>query len=1361
LFVDFFLTPSSTNDYIDVDGDGRFGFSPVFPFVDNLGPLWTAGGNLSTWWLFQYRSVGSVNGFNEFVENQTCNAIPLQIPTEAGVFNQFRYANLGVAQWAGPFDNSSATPLQPCEIEFSFLDVPSKWAVQVPGTPTWNAQPTGAGYGLNPIPSSTGFISNLQTLGRQCGTCANSGDSCTKQDQCAPGHCSVSVGLSCRADSACPAGACSVTPNACREDTDCPAGQCSVTAQSCRGNADCPGGETCTNPAPETCSNPPAQTCVSIEACNLAGPVASLNNNTISPDEDTIFDYRAAWVPIAPISNRGTGVENVRYSELQYLFTTGRFPNGENFTAATRDVGSGTRNGEMNSLGIDTSWGRGDNIGKEALLGTDSQLGPNTQPTNLGGSGVMENGVQSRRLAIGYTGLGGASRAIADAIGGLYEILNVCKDVDENGNPTACDCNPKACAGSPTKVCSISTSIDCTVGGVCPGGESCVFITPANPNNGYVRPTLTSVLDNCDECCGFQLGGNGSFVTRGDPFGGAFMPDNDAVTDYINNIAASAAAFSGVQGAICAEPQYCSLTNQQCFVDADCPGGETCTRLKPCAVNADCPVGVCEDELTRCQVDANCAGIGGGTCTRKTCVQQVNMPGEFLARTFFIPEGDDCNQSTTNGMQFDPTVGLNQALQNYVRANGNFGGVGQTPAFGSVNPTDGGRRPIRNNLISGTYSEGSTGAAFTYFNPPSFVTNFTGNRLATRNKIQGDFNEDGRRSIADADDLVDAYHAPRKWQRTDPQAMGTATGAALGNQLSDNAIPELLGDFNGDGNLTKEDLRYFADGLATANLCYNGPNDGDPCANDAGCPKGRCGRLDRKAGAIAIDTRMAAWGRCNNDLTIPCLVNQDCVDRGVGGTCDQGLARGLPNTYIPWADPALQLLVPSPLGVDPTFIAPKEVNDVSAPFLKTGATYGLGDFRGDVAGGSPIAGAYPAGWDGFVDEKDINYCCRSVRAGSWSSLDSAVYMDLSCDMDGDLEVDLDDLSELAGGILKTGLADADLDGDVDVDDSNIALDSLDDPCNDDASCGWEDGDFNCDGLVTADDLVFLPPAPLAANTFGTCTGNNANCAVGGPACAQGTCDPCNQVRSMSFQIPATSAGTDTAIRVRLTSLYDVVAPLPTSGIDPGPALAPFEGQYRYLNTIPGTLSRCCNPNSNPTACAPSPTSCNSDADCTVGLNTKCMKNLCPDSPAFSTFFRCARLGCTPEYRDWGSDFSGLVTYASGDSVVSDSTYHVAHLAASCAGNEAACAAASPELQVLTERWGNVDCTQVEPPTAGDIGFVVSKVKDAAGAFIKPRTQLREAIPNPLALVAAQDIARIVDAVKGRHYPDAFTIGACP
>ena len=103
LFVDFFLSPTSTNDWIDVDNDGKAGFFSTFPFVDNLGQNWLPpGGVINTHWMFQYRSVGSVNGFNEFVENQTCNAIPISVPGEKGIFNQFSYASGGVTQWGRP-----------------------------------------------------------------------------------------------------------------------------------------------------------------------------------------------------------------------------------------------------------------------------------------------------------------------------------------------------------------------------------------------------------------------------------------------------------------------------------------------------------------------------------------------------------------------------------------------------------------------------------------------------------------------------------------------------------------------------------------------------------------------------------------------------------------------------------------------------------------------------------------------------------------------------------------------------------------------------------------------------------------------------------------------------------------------------------------------------------------------------------------------------------------------------------------------------------------------------------------------------------------------------------------------------------
>jgi hypothetical protein len=211
-------------------------------------------------------------------------------------------------------------------------------------------------------------------------------------------------------------------------------------------------------------------------------------------------------------------------------------------------------------------------------------------------------------------------------------------------------------------------------------------------------------------------------------------------------------------------------------------------------------------------------------------------------------------------------------------------------------------------------------------------------------------------------------------------------------------------------------------------------------------------------------------------------------------------------------------------------------------------------------------------------------------------------------------------------------------------------------------------------------------------------------------------------RFLAFIVPVEAAGEDTAVRVRLTSLHHPAGP-------PGaPDLAAFEGQYRYLNAI-------LDAGDNPVF------------DCT-------------DSQAFATTYKCARLGCTPEYRDWAGILGGAVVHVTGDSVVPSSQYDVSHLAASCAGNEASCASASLELAVATERWGNVDNTPAgAAPNAIDISRVVDKTKDAPGAFTKPRCRLQPATPNAEVPISALDISRCVDAAKGLPYP--FTIGACP
>ena len=137
---------------------------------------------------------------------------------------------------------------------------------------------------------------------------------------------------------------------------------------------------------------------------NKLPDLGNYNFNVNSADSNTIFDTPLAWAPITPMINLGVGRTQIKASELQYAFVTGRLPNGENLVVATRDVGSGTRNGFMNTLGIDPSWGMGDNIGGLSTVTTQSEYGANFSPTNKGSNGLMESIVFNHRLALGYVG---------------------------------------------------------------------------------------------------------------------------------------------------------------------------------------------------------------------------------------------------------------------------------------------------------------------------------------------------------------------------------------------------------------------------------------------------------------------------------------------------------------------------------------------------------------------------------------------------------------------------------------------------------------------------------------------------------------------------------------------------------------------------------------------------------------------------------------------------------------------------------------------------------------------------------------------------------------------------------------------
>jgi hypothetical protein len=129
-------------------------------------------------------------------------------------------------------------------------------------------------------------------------------------------------------------------------------------------------------------------------------------------DDRTIFDTQIAWAPIVPLVNYGVGLSQITYTDLQHLVLTGRRETGENLHMVTREIGSGTHNAFMNSIGVDPSWGLGENIGPigngtgSGVTGTDAgRSGSRFIPGNKLGTGQVRDVMRlGTRLGIGYVG---------------------------------------------------------------------------------------------------------------------------------------------------------------------------------------------------------------------------------------------------------------------------------------------------------------------------------------------------------------------------------------------------------------------------------------------------------------------------------------------------------------------------------------------------------------------------------------------------------------------------------------------------------------------------------------------------------------------------------------------------------------------------------------------------------------------------------------------------------------------------------------------------------------------------------------------------------------------------------------------
>ena len=94
LFKTFFSAPAGTNDWIDVDGDGLFGFDPYnLNLPDQLAWDWTSM-DAQNRWIVTSRGVGSGTGLKDLMN--WWNAVPVAgvnfvVPSDASYISRTAY----------------------------------------------------------------------------------------------------------------------------------------------------------------------------------------------------------------------------------------------------------------------------------------------------------------------------------------------------------------------------------------------------------------------------------------------------------------------------------------------------------------------------------------------------------------------------------------------------------------------------------------------------------------------------------------------------------------------------------------------------------------------------------------------------------------------------------------------------------------------------------------------------------------------------------------------------------------------------------------------------------------------------------------------------------------------------------------------------------------------------------------------------------------------------------------------------------------------------------------------------------------------------------------------------------------------
>jgi choice-of-anchor B domain-containing protein len=233
------------------------------------------------------------------------------------------------------------------------------------------------------------------------------------------------------------------------------------------------------------------------------------------------------------------------------------------------------------------------------------------------------------------------------------------------------------------------------------------------------------------------------------------------------------------------------------------------------------------------------------------------------------------------------------------------------------------------------------------------------------------------------------------------------------------------------------------------------------------------------------------------------------------------------------------------------------------------------------------------------------------------------------------------------------------------------------------------------------------------------TGVLADCAFAPQTPLQPESGGLDKNRYISFVVPPLDVvQQDTALRVKLTSLYHPVSPP-----DP-PDLTASEGEYRYI------------------------------APLAFDDQTGAPIFDCVDSPSSETAFKCAGLSCTPAYLDWSGLLADETLHITGASIVPDSVYDVSMLSSACINQESTCVLATTPLSVVTTRWGNANGDAFLNVT--DVVSTVDALRDAPGAIPVYSATMKPNDPDPMQSprMTITDVVLVIDALKLAAYPFA-------